>query len=72
LDGCEYLFSETLFSFRRWFLPDWLRVVQILAIGEIVLLSLILELIVIGLLTKFRNKFIFILVITVLTIALSI
>lgn len=71
LDGCKYLNSETLASFKRWFLPDWLKIVQILTIAEIGLLLLTLKFIFIGLLTKLRNEFIFIIVISIMTTVLS-
>jgi len=77
-DGCLWLQSNELFQLRRWLLPNWLILIQVLESFCICLIVTILISILIGLLhtaelsrNKLRRKFYFIFYITILLVSLD-
>ncbi len=70
-DGCILLSSNKLKPLRRWLWPNWLFLVQLLLIFCLVLMLLIFASILVGMLTKLRKKFYFILFITIMLLCLG-
>ena len=70
-DGCKYNLANEMIILRRWFLPDWLKLVQVLAVSSFTVTFTILLLILISLFTRLRDDFLFVIFITILTILLG-
>ena len=67
-DGCKLILSNEMYNLRNWFLPNWLRGIQILFALNFVLTFSILFLILVSIFNRLKQKFSFIIFITILII----
>ena len=68
LDGCKQILSTEMFQLRYWFLPNWMKGVQLLCISNFALTLSTLFLIVISIFTRLKGVFYFIIFIIILII----
>jgi len=71
LDGCKQILSAELFELRYWFLPNWLRWVQLLSIFNLTLTFSTLFFIMISIFTRLKENFFFIIFISTLIMILG-